>query len=60
MDNTADVTYRVTRILTNGRRFKAIVTNSYHYAMGINLYRGSVWEKTATGGKWRLIKRVWN
>lgn len=55
------VIYKVTGVLANGRRFKAIHTNNYHYAMGINLYRGSVWMKeNAHGEKWHLIKRVWN
>jgi hypothetical protein len=41
------------------RRFKAIRTSSYIHAMGINLWRGSVWQLDSQG-KRRLIKRVWN
>jgi hypothetical protein len=51
--------YIVTGILTNGRRFKAIHTKSYKHAMGINLYRGSVWERQSDGSR-KLLKRVWN
>lgn len=51
--------YVVTGVLANGRRFKAIHTPSYQHAMGINLYRGSVWEKQSDGSR-KLLKRVWN
>lgn len=56
-----DVMYKVTGILTNGRRFPAILTRNYRHAMSINLYRGSVWEKeNDKNAKWKLIKRVYN
>lgn len=54
----ADTNYKVTGILTNGKRFKAIHTNSPRHAAGINLYRGTVWANDA--GTWRIIQRVWN
>lgn len=53
------VSYKVTGVTRDGRRFKAIHTKNYHYAMGINLYRGTVWYKDAEG-KWRVLCRVWN
>lgn len=51
--------YIVTGILTTGKRFKAIHTDSYIYAISINLYRGSVWEVDENGAR-HLIKRVYN
>ncbi len=51
-------TFHVTGILTNGRRFPTIVTTNPYHAMGINLYRGSVWR--VEDGKRRLIRRVYN
>jgi hypothetical protein len=51
--------YKVTGIYPNGRRFSPIRTNSYGYAMGINLWRGSVWKRTDQG-KWNKIKDVFN
>jgi len=51
--------YKVTGKLYGSERwFRAIRTDSFRYAMGINLWRGSVWEWT--GKKWKLIKRVHN
>lgn len=54
---TGDV-YHVTGILQSGRRFKCIVTDNPHHALGINLYRGTVW--VMRNGKRTLVKRVWN
>ena len=51
--------YVVTGTLVNGRRFQAIHTKNYNYAMSINLYRGSVWEMQSDGSR-KLLKRVWN
>ena len=51
--------YKVTGVLRNGQRFKAIHTSSMIQAMRINLWRGSVWE-SINGGKWKLIRRVYN
>ena len=50
--------YKVTGTLRNGQRFKAIHTKNFSYAMGINLWKGSVYQKSA--GKWVRIKEVWN
>jgi len=49
--------YVITGVDVRGKRFK-ITTSNYIHAMGINLYRGSVWKVEA--GKRRLIKRVFN
>ncbi|MHA2377527.1 MAG: hypothetical protein ACXAB9_15345 [Candidatus Thorarchaeota archaeon] len=49
--------YHVTGVDVRGKRFK-IVTGNYHHAMGINLWRGSVWEVRA--GKRKLMKRTYN
>jgi len=50
--------YKVTGVLRSGRRFKAIHTDSGLQAMGINLWRGSVWE--SQNGKWKLVHRTFN
>jgi len=50
--------WEVTGVDVNGKRFK-IVTNNYLYAKGINLYRGSVWQRYSDGTR-RLLWRVWN
>lgn len=52
-------TYEVTGVLVNGRRFKPIVTTNMRHAFGINLYRGSVWERLPDGRR-KLLRRVWN
>lgn len=49
--------YVVTGVDVYGKRFRFRTENKIH-AMGINLYRGSVW--IVTDGKRKLIKRVWN
>lgn len=49
--------YHVTGVTVNGRRFRMIYSSCY-WAMGINLWRGSVWE--VKDGKRKLVKRVWN
>ena len=51
------MTYHVTGTDRGGRRFK-IVTGNYIHALGINMWRGSVW--SVTNGKRTLIKRVYN
>ena len=53
-----DRRFKVTGVLTNGRRFKAIHTNNIIHATSINLYRGTVWEHD--GERWRVMRRVWN
>tara|TARA_R100001244_G_scaffold68739_2_gene56190 strand:- start:668 stop:850 length:183 start_codon:yes stop_codon:yes gene_type:complete len=52
------VKYKVTGVLRNARRFRAIHTDSYMHAVGINLWRGSVW--SMDDGKWRRIRTVFN
>ncbi len=54
------VAYHVTGTDVSGRRFKRV----YNYAgilwaMGVNLYNGSVWGVCADG-KRKLLKRVYN
>jgi len=53
-------TYEVTGVLTNGKRFKPIVTSNPHHALGINLYRGTVWQRKAGETSRRKVKEVWN
>lgn len=55
----SETRYKVTGVLRNGRRFKAIHTTNWHHAMCINLWRGNVWEQD-TEGHWHRIKEVWN
>lgn len=50
--------YHVTGITRDNKRFK-LIYNSLSYALGINLYRGSVWEVDEKG-KRKLIRRVFN
>lgn len=50
--------WKVTGVLTSGARFKPILTNSLRHALGINLYRGTVWVRE--GEHWRVVKRVHN
>jgi hypothetical protein len=52
-----NTTYLVTGVTRDNKRF----TRQYSdlkWAMGINLFRGSVWK--VEGTKKKLIKRVWN
>jgi hypothetical protein len=51
--------FKVTGVDRRGTRFVA-ATNSLIAAFGINLWRGSVWERTEDCTKWRAVKRVWN
>jgi len=55
-ERTAD-TYEVTGVDRSGKRFK-LRYGSKFFAMGVNLYRGSVWR--VRDGKRTLIKRVFN
>lgn len=51
-------TYHITGLLVNSKkRFKKTSDNP-HYALSINLWRGSVWQ--VRDGKRKLIKRVYN
>ena len=57
--NTADfVGYVVTGVLTNGQRFRKTTVIAL-YALGINLWRGSVWGMKHDGHR-QLLKRVTN
>lgn len=49
--------YVITGVTASGKRFRIETTNQVH-AMGINLYRGSVWE--VDNGRRKLLKRIWN
>ena len=51
-------TYEVTGELRNGRRFKMTGLDR-NYALCINLWKGTVWKKTKSTGKRKVIKRVW-
>ena len=51
--------YKVTGIDNYGKRFSPIMTRSYRYAIGFNLYKGGIWQRT-DGGKWNKIKDVFN
>jgi len=47
----------VTGVTITGQRFKKVF-DSFMWADGINLWRGSVW--LLRNGKRTLLKRVWN
>ena len=49
--------YKVTGITTRGQRF-VIHTSSPHYALGINLFKGSKWVKYADETNWRRFAEV--
>lgn len=49
----------VTGVLYRGGRFPAIHTTNFHYAMCINLWRGTVWGVLPNGRR-RRIKQVCN
>ena len=51
--------YHVTGVDVYGKRFKIVTSNPMH-ALGINLWRGSVWQIKAGQKKRRKIKEVWN
>ena len=52
------ITYHITGLLYNSRKRFRRTTDNFMFAMGINLWRGSVW--TVTNGKRKLLKRVYN
>jgi hypothetical protein len=52
------VTYKITGLLYNSKKRFTRTTENFMLAMGINLWRGSVWK--VTNGKKKLIKRVIN
>ena len=52
--------YKVTgRYYGSTRNFRPIFTSNFYYAMGINLWNGSVWS-LQSNGKWKRIKQVSN
>lgn len=51
------MTYIVAGVTTKGRRF-VLSFSSLRQALGINLWRGSVWE--VRGDRRKLLRRVWN
>lgn len=53
--HTSACSYVVTGVDRNGRRFR-IVTANPHHALGINLWRGSLW--LIENGRRRLLQRV--
>ena len=53
------VKYEVTGVDVYGKRFKKVYLDP-RWAFGINLWRGSVWERDVATGKRRLLKRVDN
>lgn len=53
--------YIVTGVTTSGKRFKrSFDKDGVYWAMGINLWNGSVWGIKISDGKRQLIKRVYN
>lgn len=56
------VSYVVTGVDRNNKRFSKQYSDKY-WALGINLWRGNVWEQTLIGPgviKRKRIKQVWN
>lgn len=52
--------YKVTgKYYNSSKNFKAIKTDNWSYANGINLWRGKVY-KLQPNGKYKTIKEVWN
>lgn len=52
--------YKVTgKFANSSKNFKAIKTDNFSYADGINLWRGKVSELQPSG-KYKTIKEVWN
>ncbi len=52
------MTYHVTGVTRDGRRFKIETSNAIH-AAGINLWRGTLW-RVLPGGRREIVRRVWN
>ena len=55
--HTPGDTYAVTGVTVTGKRFRR-VTDNPHMALGINLWRGTVW--LVRDGKRHMIRRVYN
>lgn len=51
--------YHITGVDIYGKRFKVITSNPYH-ALGINLWRGTVWQLKNGASQRKAIKRVYN
>lgn len=51
-------TYEVTGELRSGKRFKMDGLDR-HYALCINLWKGTVWKRSTKTGKRKMIRRVW-
>lgn len=49
--------WKVTGVTTDGKRFRRLFTDG-KWAIGINLYRGTVWCKI--NETWRVVYRIWN
>ena len=58
MESKKQYTYEVTGELRNGRRFK-MAGLERHYALCINLWKGTVWKRNEKTGKRKMIRRVW-
>ena len=59
IDLSEYASFVVTGKLVNGRRFRKTHTNGL-YALGINLWNGSVWGVRKDNGKRQRLKRVVN
>lgn len=56
------ISYVVTGVTKDGKRFRKQYSDSF-WALGINLWRGSVWKQTIESPgiiKRKRIKSVWN
>ena len=51
------IKYKATGILTNGKRFSAIISTNWYHIQGINLYLGHKWG-LKPDGHWQLIQTV--
>lgn len=58
-DHETGDTCEVTGVTINGKRFK-IVTENVRHALGINLYRGTLWHRKAGSEHRTLVYRCWN
>lgn len=52
-------TYEVTGVDVYGKRFK-IVTDNVRHATGINVYRGTLWQRKKGATSRRRICEYWN
>ena len=56
--NHGDI-YHITGVTVCGKRFKIVTSNPIH-ALGINLWKGSVWQIKVGEKKRKRIKQAWN